>query len=93
LHLRKFVPYVGVGGGFTDFAPTAAAHNSSSQWRETGLVEFGWDKQTRSRVGIRLGVREMIYRAPNFQMPALSSSRWVSTAEPFGGVYVNLHQE
>lgn len=84
LHVRRLSPYVGVGGGALDFIPVTGAN---AQWRGTGLVDVGLDLQTHSRLGFRIGARDLIYRAPNFEMAQLSSSRWVSTEEPYGGVY------
>lgn len=93
LHLKKrfgAAPYVAIGGGALDFSLTDGYRNSNNQWRGTGLVDVGLDMQTHSRLGFRLGARDLLYRAPDYRNAALSSSRWVSTEEPYGGVYINF---
>jgi hypothetical protein len=90
LHLKKHKrvsPFLGVGGGALDFVPTQVLSN---QWRGTGLVDIGFDMQTESRLGFRIGARDLVYRAPNYSNSGLSSSRWVSTEEPYAGVYVKF---
>jgi hypothetical protein len=88
--MHKLQPYLAVGGGALDFRPANGVSNRSPQWRATGLVDVGLDMQTHSRLGFRIGARDLIYRAPNFNSAALASSRWVSTEEPYGGVYVKF---
>ncbi|QMV19232.1 hypothetical protein GOB94_11500 [Granulicella sp. 5B5] len=90
VHLRKmhrFSPYVGIGGGALDFQPPANFHH---QWRGAALADIGFDMQTSSRLGFRLGARDLFYRAPNFSSSVLSSSRWVSSEEPYVGMYVKF---
>jgi hypothetical protein len=86
-------PFVSVGGGALFFSPIVAWDGSqnvnTSQWRGTGLVEMGVDLQTDSRLGFRLGARDLIYRAPSFAITNVGST-WVSTEEPYAGVYVKL---
>lgn len=84
---KRVSPYVGVGGGYLDFVPTQV---DSNQWRGTGLFDIGFNMQTDSRLGFRIGARDLIYRAPNYGDPSLSSSRWVSSEEPYAGVYVKF---
>jgi hypothetical protein len=86
-------PFVSVGGGALFFSPIVAWDGSqnvnTSQWRGTGLVEMGVDLQTDSRLGFRLGARDLIYRAPSFAITNVGST-WVSTEEPYAGVYIKL---
>ena len=93
LKMHHVQPYLGIGGGYTDFTLTDGLRNSNNQWRGTGLVDVGWDMQTRSRLGFRMGARDLMYRAPNYNNPGLSSSRWVSTEEPYAGVYIKLNRQ
>jgi hypothetical protein len=87
MHMHKLAPYIGVGGGGLDFVP---ASGITSQWRGTGLVDLGLDVPTHSKWGYRIGARDLLYRAPNFYNAGLASSRWVSTEEPYGGVYIKF---
>ena len=74
-----FQPYVEVGGGALDFAPSTA----SNQFRGTGLLETGFDLPIHSNhIGFRVSGRTLIYRAPNFYQPAISTRAWRSTEEP-----------
>lgn len=53
-------PFVGVGGGYIDFAPS----NASNQWRGTGLLEVGLDAPVHwTHVGFRVEGRSLFYRA------------------------------
>ena len=87
-HYRKFRPFVGVGGGSLYFDPTV---HVKTQIRPTGLFEVGFDMHTANpHLGFRVQGRSLLYRAPNFNNPALSSSRWVATNEPSASVYVRF---
>jgi hypothetical protein len=83
--MKKLAPYIGIGGGGLDFVPTVYYGN---QWRLAGLVDLGLDMQTHSRLGFRVGARDLTYRAPNYNQSSLSSSRWVTTTQPYAGVYI-----
>lgn len=93
LHIKRFEPYVGAGGGLLDFRVKTGAHSSFSQWRETGLVQVSWNRWINSRFGLRVGARDLIYPAPGFHNSAIPASHWVSTFEPFAGVFVKLDHE
>jgi opacity protein-like surface antigen len=67
VHMKRLSPYVGIGGGALDFSLTNGLNNSNNQWRGTGLVDLGFDMQTHSRLGFRLGARDLMYRAPDYQ--------------------------
>lgn len=74
-----FQPYVEIGGGALDFTPST----TSSQIRGTGLLEAGFDLPVKSEhFGFRVSGRTLIYRAPNFYQPAISTRAWRSTEEP-----------
>ena len=86
-HFRHLQPFVGVGGGALGFFPT----QFNNQWRGAGLVEAGLDIPTSNRhLGFRVQGRSLIYRAPNFGNPAISSRSWVATNEPSAGVYIRF---
>ncbi len=79
-----FQPYVEVGGGALDFTPST----TSNQIRGTGLLETGFDLPIKSeRIGFRVSGRTLIYRAPNFYQPAISTRAWRSTEEPVVSAY------
>ena len=74
-----FQPYLEIGGGALDFAPATA----SNQIRGTGLLETGFDIPTGSpHIAFRVSGRTLVYRAPNFYQPAISTRAWRSTEEP-----------
>jgi hypothetical protein len=72
-------PFVNIGGGAISFMPQLA----SNQWRATGLVEAGLDLPTHIKhLAIRVEGRSLVYRAPNFNQPVLSTRSWRVTSEP-----------
>jgi hypothetical protein len=72
-------PFVNVGGGAISFIPQSA----SNQWRATGLVEVGLDIPMHvQHLALRVEGRSLIYRAPNFNQPVLSTRSWRITDEP-----------
>jgi hypothetical protein len=74
-----FQPFLGIGGGAIDFAPSIA----SNQWRGAGLVEVGFDMPVHwTHVGFRVEGRSLYYRSPNFYQPAISTHSWRVTAQP-----------
>ena len=85
-HVKHLQPFIAVGGGAVDFQP--AGLPVANQWRGAGLVEVGFDLPTRNpHLGFRAMGRTLIYRAPNFNTPVISTGSWVATVEPAGGVY------
>jgi hypothetical protein len=84
---HKIKPFLGLGGGYQNFQPTG---QFSHQWRETALVDLGVDIPTQTKLGFRIGARDLVFRAPNFQNSALSSSRWVSEEEPYVMAFIKF---
>ncbi len=85
---KKFQPFIGVGGGSLFFNPL---QGRLSQTRGAGLFEIGADVPTSNpHLGFRVQARSLNYRAPNYNQPGLSSSRWVSTNEPSASVYLSF---
>lgn len=85
-HVRKLPlqPFVNVGGGAIDFAP----NRGTNQFRGAGLLEVGWDIPVRkTRFGFRVAGRSLVYRAPNFYTPAISTRAWRTTVEPAVSTY------
>ena len=74
-----FQPFVVVGGGAVDFAPSYG----SNQWRGAGLLEVGFDLPTPNKhIGFRVEGRSLYYRQPNFYTPAISTQSWRVQEEP-----------
>ncbi|ADW71291.1 hypothetical protein [Granulicella tundricola] len=79
-----FQPFVNVGGGYVEFVPGTA----SGQFRETGLLEAGFDIPTHTKhIGFRIEGRSLYYRAPNFENSAISTRSWRVTTEPSISTY------
>lgn len=78
-----FQPFVNVGGGAIDFAPSVA----SNQWRGAGLLETGFDIPASKHIGFRIEGRALFYRAPNFYTPAISTRSWRVTEQPSVSAY------
>ncbi|HEY4358554.1 MAG TPA: hypothetical protein VGN16_22600 [Acidobacteriaceae bacterium] len=77
-------PFVGIGGGYIDFAPS----NASNQWRGAGLLEVGLDVPVHwTHIGFRVEGRSLFYRAPNFYQPAISTLSWRATTQPVISTY------
>jgi hypothetical protein len=72
-------PFVNIGGGALSFIP----HLASNQWRGTGLVEAGLDIPLHvTHLALRVEGRALVYRAPNFNQPAISTRGWRVTTQP-----------
>lgn len=75
----KFQPFVNIGGGAVDFLPTM----QNNQWRGAGLVETGFDIPSGYKhLAFRVQGRALVYRAPNFNNPIISTRSWRVTTEP-----------
>ena len=88
--VHRVAPFLAVGGGAVDFTLTDRQPNFNNQWRGAGLVDVGFELRTHSRLGFRIGARDLFYRAPDYKNAGLASGRWVSTEEPYAGVYFRL---
>lgn len=74
-----FQPFVNIGGGAIDFAPS----NASNQWRGAGLLEAGFDLPVHyTHIGFRVEGRSLFYRSPNFYQPIISTRSWRVTTQP-----------
>ena len=78
-----FQPFVNVGGGAIDFAPSVA----SNQWRGAGLLETGFDIPASKHIGFRIEGRALFYRAPNFYNSAVGTRTWRVTPQPSVSTY------
>jgi hypothetical protein len=84
---HKIKPFLALGGGYQNFQPTG---DFSHQWRETALLDLGVDIPTQTKLGFRIGARDLVFRAPDFQNTALSSSRWVSEEQPYVMAFIKF---
>lgn len=90
-----FQPYMVIGGGAIDFAPskgnTALASSgptAPNQWRGAGLLEAGFDLPVRhTHFGFRISGRSLYYRAPNYNTAQISTRSWRVTTEPAVSTY------
>lgn len=90
VQLHKFYglePFALAGGGALIFVPTDSP--LSHQERPVGLYGVGVNYMPNGyrHVGLRFQYRGLVYRAPNFDQAALSSSSYRHTAEPTAGAF------
>ena len=87
-HFKRLQPFINIGGGGLDFVPITP---ENSQWRGFGLTEVGFDIPTSNpHFGFRVQGRALIYRAPNFNIPEVGTSKWVITSEPSLSAYIRF---
>lgn len=92
LHVKTLYgiqPFVVVGGGATDFAPSG---NGQNQWRGAGMYEVGFDyiPKRSPNVGFRIQQHALLYKAPDFYNNSLRSNTWVHQSSPAAGVFVRF---
>lgn len=77
-------PYLGAGGGTIRFKPTpGGGEGLPFQYRAAYYYNFGVeDNFPASHFGVRLGFRQLIYLAPDFQQNYLTITRRTRTSEP-----------
>ena len=85
-------PYVGAGGGTIDFKPTpGGGQGLPFQYRAAYYYSLGLeDNFPGSPFGVRLGFRQLIYLAPDFQQNYLTITRRVVSSEPTIGFFVRF---
>jgi len=85
-------PFVGVGGGTTQFKPTPlGGQGLPSQYRATYYYTIGVeDNFSNSHFGVRLGFRQLFYLAPDFLENYLTINQRVRTSEPNVGFFVRF---
>ncbi|MGP8259969.1 MAG: hypothetical protein ACLQM6_08465 [Acidobacteriaceae bacterium] len=94
-HTRKIYgvqPYLGAGGGTVRFGPTRnGGEGLPFQYRAAYYYNFGVeDNFTASHFGVRLGFRQLIYLAPDFQTNYLTITRRSRTSEPTLGFFLRF---
>lgn len=85
-------PYASAGGGAIRFAPTAGGGEESyTEGRGAYYYSLGVQKDIYGdRFGIRLGFRQIFFKAPDFEENYLAIDKRVSTAEPMIGFYLHF---
>jgi hypothetical protein len=94
-HLRSFYtlsPYLGAGGGTIRFKPTPnGGEGLPFQYRAVYYYNAGLDYTfPSSHFGVRVGFRQLIYLAPDFQQNYLTITRRVRTSEPTFGFFARF---
>jgi hypothetical protein len=94
LHWHPFgiSTYAGVGGGTIRFKPTpGGGQGLPFQYRAAYYYNVGVeDNFSGSNFGMRLGFRQLIYLAPDFQQNYLTITRRTRTSEPIIGFFLRF---
>ena len=91
-HPFGVTPFLGAGGGTIKFTPTAGGGQGLPfQYRAAYYYTAGLeDTFPNSPFGVRLGFRQLIYLAPDFEQNYLTITRRVITSEPTIGFFVRF---
>lgn len=91
-HPFGIAPYAGAGGGTVRFTPTpGGGQGLPFQYRAAYYYNLGVeDNFPGSNFGMRLGFRQLIYLAPDFQQNYLTITRRTRTSEPIIGFFVRF---
>jgi outer membrane immunogenic protein len=89
---RRIRPFVEAGTGGVIFSPVAAGSTVGglTQDRAVLLVGAGVDWRAIRRVSLRLGYRGLVYKAPDFSVPAQVTNATTIMSEPYLGVVVRF---
>jgi opacity protein-like surface antigen len=88
--MSRIHPYAVVGVGALRFMPTANANNidgAASETRSAFIYGGGADIDISKRVGIRADFRGFKFKAPDFELPELTTNMQTRISEPSIGVY------
>jgi hypothetical protein len=90
--LYGITPYAGVGGGTVYFHPTpGGGQGLPFQYRAGYYYNLGVEGNfPQSNFGMRLGFRQIIYLAPDFQQNYLTITRRTRTSEPIIGFFLRF---
>jgi hypothetical protein len=91
-HPFGITPYLGAGGGTIKFTPTPyGGEGLPFQYRAVYYYSLGVEQNfPSSHFGVRLGFRQLIYLAPDFQQNYLTITRRTVTSEPTFGLFVRF---
>lgn len=87
-----FKPYVSVGAGSIDFKPTRnGGQGLQPQARAAYYYSVGGENYLiGDRLGVRFGIRQLFYRAPDFGQNYLTLKKLTFTVEPQVGLYLHF---
>jgi hypothetical protein len=87
-------PYLGAGGGTISFKPTPnGGEGLPFQYRAAYYYSLGIENTftgSANHLGVRLGFRQLIYLAPDFQQNYLTITRRTVTSEPTFGFFLRF---
>jgi hypothetical protein len=93
-HPLGITPYLGAGGGTIRFKPTPnGGEGLPFQYRAAYYYNFGVEDTftgSASHLGVRVGFRQLIYLAPDFQQNYLTITRRTVTSEPTIGFFLRF---
>lgn len=91
-HPFGITPYLGAGGGTIAFHPTpGGGQGLPFQYRAAYYYNLGLeDNFPGSNFGMRVGFRQLIYLAPDFQQNYLTITRRTRTSEPIVGFFLRF---
>jgi hypothetical protein len=87
-NFKGIKPYVDVGTGALIFSPVSAGTTAGSltQDRATFVAGGGAEWFASKHIGIRAGARVLVYKAPDFTIPAQVTNAVTAQLEPYAGV-------
>jgi hypothetical protein len=86
-----FQPYISAGGGVTEFKPTRnGGQGLQSQARATYYYSVGGESMINSTLGVRAGIRQLFFKAPDFGQNYLTITKTTFTVEPQLGLYLHF---
>ena len=84
-------PFLGGGAGSIEFKPTKnGGDNLPVQARAAYYYHVGLDKPVLPNFGVRVGVRQAFFLAPDFGQNYLKIKKFSSSFEPSIGVYYHF---
>lgn len=87
-----FKPYLSVGAGSTEFKPTKnGGQGLQPQARLTYYYSVGGENYlVGDTLGVRFGLRQLFYKAPDFGQNYLTINKQTFTVEPQVGLYLHF---
>ncbi|WP_047489544.1 outer membrane beta-barrel protein [Terriglobus sp. TAA 43] len=84
-------PFISGGAGVYSFTPTKFGGQSlQTQARMTYYYHVGGEKMFSDHFGFRFGIRQLFYKAPDFDQNYLRIKKTTFTTEPEAGIFVHF---